>query len=94
MILISSSVASILEHVLSRLLIRLKCYVNVETVEVAITPSVRNCCTIITLPHSSEDYKQLDEILCQSAIESIVREKSVQLHVRLPLTMHSLKVWI
>ena len=88
--------ASILEHVLSRLLVRLKCYVNVETVEVAITPSVRNCCTIITLPHSSEDYKQLDEILCQSAIESIVREKSVQLllHVRLPLTMHSLKVWI
>lgn len=26
----------------------------------------------------SEDYKQLDEILCQSAIECIVREKCVQ----------------
>ena len=32
----------------------------------------------------SEDYKQLDEILCQSAIECIVREKYVQF---LPLSL-------
>ena len=47
--------------------------------EAVLTPLVRCYCmtTIISFPLSSEDYKQLDEILCQSAIECIVREKFV-----------------
>ena len=47
--------------------------------EVVLTLLVRCCCTnaIIYFPPPTKDYKQLDEILCQSAVECIVREKSV-----------------
>ena len=66
--------------------------------EAALTPLVRcHCATaIISFPLPTEDYKQLDEILCQSAIECIVREKSVWrvLFSFLLTTAHCVKVWI